>query len=168
MEHEEALRWNRSQRGGGAEGNSPSHRQVAHREDEQLPPSPPRWAKGLGGGRLCVFLVLAFLVALPHLAEAGKCIQPPKGGTAFCNIDYQVYVAADTASNDTDYWFAQLAAPTVPSCSQRSRSSAQHGPLTPCLLHRFDLDNKAETLTEEWAQKMGCDPRSTARALSAQ
>ena len=49
-------------------------------------------------------LVLMFVVALPHVAEAGKCIQPPKGGTAFCSIEYQVYVASDTASNDTDYW----------------------------------------------------------------
>ena len=55
-------------------------------------------------GFLWLLLALTLVVALPHLAEAGKCVQPPKGGTAFCQIDYQVYVSADTANNDTDYW----------------------------------------------------------------
>lgn len=79
---------------------------------QSLPPS--RSSKYEVPSRICVqsaesgflwlLLALTLVVALPHLAEAGKCVQPPKGGTAFCQIDYQVYVSTDTANNDTDYW----------------------------------------------------------------
>ena len=52
------------------------------------------------------FLSVLLLASLPYAAEAGKCIEPSRGSTAFCEINYQVYVSADTLANDTAYWFA--------------------------------------------------------------
>jgi hypothetical protein len=48
------------------------------------------------------------LIAQP--TEAGNCVRPPKGSTAFCEVSHQVYVSSDTMQNDTDYWYVPLPA----------------------------------------------------------
>jgi hypothetical protein len=59
---------------------------------------------GLGWSALGAVISVLVLLALPNAAEAGKCVDPPRGSTAFCQISYQVYVSADTMANDTAYW----------------------------------------------------------------
>ena len=61
----------------------------------------PALPSGAAGAALAALLV----AILSREATAGKCIEPPKGATAFCGIDFQVYVSSDTQANDTAYWF---------------------------------------------------------------
>ena len=65
-----------------------------------------RWAWGGLGAALGVLAC----VLLVQPTEAGKCVKPPKGSTAFCEIGHQVYVSSDTMQNDTEYWCAPLPA----------------------------------------------------------
>lgn len=136
----------------------------------------PLSVKPFGWSALGAVLAVLVLLTLPNTAEAGKCVDTPKGSTAFCQISYQVYVSADTMANDTAYWSVSFAfvlmillfsAPiaTVPCpAAQRSnpcKSARDIVVVANVLLytHRFDLDKKAETLTEEWNKNMGCSQR---------
>jgi len=104
------------------------------------PPAPPakkRWVglekKGYGWIALGVVLGLLLLVLLPSVAEAGKCVRPPRGSTAFCQIDFQVYVAADTMSNDTTYWSLPQTCIQVPADSFHGHALLHHvGQLQVC------------------------------------
>jgi len=61
------------------------------------------WNLSSGTWQWVVLAVL--LLAMSPSADAGKCLTPPKGSTAFCEISYQVYVSAETQNNDTAYWY---------------------------------------------------------------
>ena len=89
--------------------------------------------KGYGWIALGVVLGLLLLVSLPSVAEAGKCVRPPRGSTAFCQIDFQVYVAADTMSNDTTYWSLPHTCIRVPADSFHGHALLHHvGQLQVC------------------------------------
>ena len=88
-----AIRWNNTQMLSSCQGyTQPVHR-VASRA----------WHLSSGTWHWVVLAVL--LVAMSPSADAGKCLTPPKGSTAFCEISYQVYVSAETQNNDTAYWY---------------------------------------------------------------
>lgn len=122
------------------------------------------WRSGCAWGVPGAALGVLVCVLFAQSTEAGKCVRPPKGSTAFCEVGHQVYVSSDTMQNDTAYWCVHLPAllltvETQPDCRWSWRWPCCPSSCAGIIPRRFQLDKQAEDLTEEWNENMGCSKR---------